>query len=57
MCLLSHVLCTFDRFQDAASYMSAVADAMEAAREEIFITDWWYGCVYAYSNKKFAKNK
>ncbi|KAI0220872.1 Phospholipase D1 [Lamellibrachia satsuma] len=27
-------------FQDAAAYMSAAADAMEAAREEIFITDW-----------------
>ncbi|KAL5109366.1 Phospholipase D1 [Taenia crassiceps] len=26
---------------DGASYMASVADAMEAARHEIFITDWW----------------
>ncbi len=26
---------------DGASYMAAVADAMEAARYEIFIADWW----------------
>jgi hypothetical protein len=29
------------RFVDAASFMNDVADALEAAREEIFITDWW----------------
>ncbi|XP_069675319.1 phospholipase D1 isoform X1 [Periplaneta americana] len=28
-------------FVDGCSYMSAVADAMEAAKEEIFIADWW----------------
>lgn len=28
-------------FVDGAGYMSAVADALEAAKEEIFITDWW----------------
>ena len=28
------------RFVDAAGFMSEVADALEAAREEIFITDW-----------------
>ncbi|XP_066154308.1 phospholipase D2 [Euwallacea fornicatus] len=28
-------------FVDGASYMSSVADAIEAAKEEIFITDWW----------------
>ena len=28
-------------FVDGATYMSAVADAMEAAHEEIFIADWW----------------
>ena len=41
--LLCHYVCvsTLFRFQDAASYMSAAADAMDAAREEIFITDWW----------------
>ena len=34
---------SFFRFRgiDGASYMAAVADAMEAARHEIFITDWW----------------
>lgn len=28
-------------FVDGAPYMSAVADAMEAATEEIYIADWW----------------
>ncbi|KAI4479700.1 hypothetical protein M0804_010750 [Polistes exclamans] len=28
-------------FVDGCSYMSAVADALENAREEIFIADWW----------------
>ena len=28
-------------FVDGSSYMAAVADAMEAAKEEIFIADWW----------------
>jgi phospholipase D1/2 len=28
-------------FVDGAGYMSAVADAIENAKEEIFITDWW----------------
>ncbi|KAJ8953089.1 hypothetical protein NQ318_013431 [Aromia moschata] len=28
-------------FVDGATYMSAVADAIENANEEIFITDWW----------------
>lgn len=28
-------------FVDGATYMSAVADAMEHAKEEIFIADWW----------------
>lgn len=28
-------------FVDGATYMSAVADALELAKEEIFITDWW----------------
>lgn len=28
-------------FVDGASYMSAVADALEAATEEIYIADWW----------------
>lgn len=28
-------------FVDGAGYMSAVADALEAATEEIYIADWW----------------
>ncbi|XP_018573262.1 phospholipase D2 isoform X1 [Anoplophora glabripennis] len=28
-------------FVDGATYMSAVADAIESAKEEVFITDWW----------------
>lgn len=28
-------------FVDGASYMSVVADALEAATEEIYIADWW----------------
>ena len=28
-------------FVDGESYMSAVADVIDKAREEIFITDWW----------------
>ncbi|XP_034255321.1 phospholipase D1 isoform X2 [Thrips palmi] len=28
-------------FVDGSSYMAAVADAMESAKEEIFIADWW----------------
>ncbi|XP_003701644.3 phospholipase D1-like [Megachile rotundata] len=28
-------------FVDGANYMSAVADALENAKEEIFIADWW----------------
>ncbi|XP_074037615.1 phospholipase D [Leptinotarsa decemlineata] len=28
-------------FVDGASYMSTVADAIDNAKEEIFITDWW----------------
>lgn len=28
-------------FVDGSSYMSAVADALDAANEEIYIADWW----------------
>lgn len=28
-------------FVDGASYMACVADALERAQEEIYITDWW----------------
>jgi len=41
MCILASctsVCCC--RFVDGASYMAAVADGLEAAKEEIFITDW-----------------
>jgi len=33
-------VCGCRRFVDGASYMAAVADGLEAAKEEIFITDW-----------------
>lgn len=26
---------------DGASYMEAVADAIDKAKEEVFIADWW----------------
>ena len=29
------------RFLNGQSYMEAVAKAIQAAKEEIFITDWW----------------
>ncbi|KAL0133503.1 hypothetical protein PUN28_000914 [Cardiocondyla obscurior] len=35
----SSILATW--FVDGADYMSAVADALENAKEEIFIADWW----------------
>lgn len=28
-------------FVDGASYMNAVADALDSATEEIYIADWW----------------
>jgi len=28
-------------FVDGSSYMSAIADVLQAAQEEIFISDWW----------------
>lgn len=28
-------------FVDGSTYMSAVADAIDQAKEEIFIADWW----------------
>lgn len=28
-------------FVDGSDYMAAVADAIEQAKEEIFIADWW----------------
>ena len=32
------ILC---RYVNGKSYMEDVADALEEAKEEIFITDWW----------------
>lgn len=32
----------FWRFVNAAGYFDAIADALEGAKEEIFITAWWY---------------
>ena len=34
-------VCVCCRFVDAKSYFEAVAEAMEKAKEEIYITDWW----------------
>ncbi|XP_071452786.1 phospholipase D1 [Hetaerina americana] len=33
--------CLGSWYVDGSSYMEAVADALDAAREEIFIADWW----------------
>ncbi|OXA43953.1 Phospholipase D1 [Folsomia candida] len=33
--------CDASWFVDGSSYMSTVADAMEAAHDEIYISDWW----------------
>ena len=33
--------CVCFRFIDAKSYFEAVAEALEKAKEEIYITDWW----------------
>ncbi len=30
-----------DRYVNGNGYFSDVADALEQAKEEIFITDWW----------------
>lgn len=32
----------FYRYVNAKWYFEDVANAMEAAKEEIFITDWWF---------------
>lgn len=46
-------LCIFWRFVNAAGYFDAIADALEGAKEEIFITAWWYrieseSCIYHF---------
>uniref|UniRef100_A0A674DR02 Phospholipase n=1 Tax=Salmo trutta TaxID=8032 RepID=A0A674DR02_SALTR len=37
-------------YVNGKTYMEDVADALEEAKEEIFITDWWYvcACVFTY---------
>lgn len=30
------------RYVNGKTYMEDVANALEEAKEEIFITDWWY---------------
>lgn len=30
-----------DRYVNGSGYFSDLADALEKAKEEIFITDWW----------------
>lgn len=32
---------SYCRYVDGSWYMSDVADLLEAAQDEIFITDWW----------------
>ena len=42
--LFSHMftcVCVFYRYVNGKTYMEDVADALEEAKEEIFITDWW----------------
>ena len=34
-------VCVFYRYVNGKTYMEDVADALEEAKEEIFITDWW----------------
>ena len=37
------IMNNFDyRFIDGEGYFASVADAIKKAKEEIFITDWWY---------------
>lgn len=36
----------FCRYVNAKWYFEDVANAMEAAKEEIFITDWWFVLAY-----------
>lgn len=36
----------FYRYVNAKWYFEDVANAMEAAKEEIFITDWWFVLTY-----------
>nr|KAG5699353.1 hypothetical protein BaRGS_008261 [Batillaria attramentaria] len=35
------LISNLNRFVDARSYFEAVAEALEKAKEEIYITDWW----------------
>lgn len=40
-----HCVC-FCRYVNAKWYFEDVANAVEAAKEEIFITDWWFVLLY-----------
>ena len=37
-CMYSFILC---RFVDGEDYFYAVSKALDEAKEEIYITDWW----------------
>lgn len=39
--LLRVTVIFFCRYVNGKTYMEDVADALEQAKEEIFITDWW----------------
>ena len=43
------IMNNFDyRFIDGEGYFASVADAIKKAKEEIFITDWWYIFPFCY---------
>lgn len=51
LCMCQHKLtewlCVFlCRYVNGKTYMEDVANALEEAKEEIFITDWWWVLVY-----------
>lgn len=37
-----------DRYVNGNGYFSDLADALEQAKEEIFITDWWSVCYHTH---------
>lgn len=44
-------------FVDGSSFMSAVADAIECAKEEIMIADWWLSPEIYMKRPVFEGNK
>lgn len=44
-------------FVDGSSFMSAVADAIESAQEEIMIADWWLSPEIYMKRPVFEGNK